>query len=373
MSSYPQSLSKYAERIFNNSLIPTIIPTGDKWSLSKANIRLLEYASIHLTEKETINYVEVIKNNKFIINVPQALFFSIHELLMVAYNAGLFSNILNEKPQLRPLRFSKERETKGFFVNYSYLKIESVQQNDFFCVEQLQSDKGILLHNLLMDYAVGFIGLHERAHIFNGHFDYIANELLFKNLPPIYDIQASSHATDEMLFYTSDQLTRHALELDADATALKEFIHRNTQQSYEFVYDFEFIQSKKDILYLSFLAIGLIFLLFQKAYIVLPNDPFTARPNIRLFSIIRIIRKIELLSEEEKQSACDGIITALQFADKIYHESNGIMISATSFRMNGDDDPENLCGSNAIAMLIRYDEIFANIKEKLRKYQNEWL
>ena len=291
--------------------------------------------------------------------------------------------------QKQDLRFMKEQlENNTFLLDYSYLLDFSNDYllNESFCTPVPDSETDFAFVWLLLDYALAFICLHERAHILRGHWDYLKKELLtdeitevlslkdiLKKQTGIPNLQKEFKPTDDILAFTGEQLQRQALELDADYWAFIELIARNTQKSYEWVYDYPFIKSKKDIVFLSSCAVSFVFLLSKRNQIVNNYfDPNSPDPSLRLYQIVDILANHLDISKEEAEKGIHGVHEILRLADYL-HEKYGIIHSSKVFRFHGDDFEGSVWGENALSFYYASTERLNSMRPKLNKYERRWL
>jgi len=387
---YPDSINGLIEQCFNTIIKPTIFPDPLKWTNEKALMELAELSEICIDKNPCPSSKILFKEKSYSLHFSYGQILSLFEIINLSYNVGLFESMLNSGITQTPnLRFKKEQvKNNTFFLDYSYLLNLSNDYdfNESFCTAVPESKNDFAFVWLLLDYALAFICLHERAHIFRGHWDYLKKDLntveitevlslkdILKKQSGIRDVQKEFNSTDIILAYTGEQLQRQALESDADHWAFIELIARNTQKSYEWVYDYPFIKSKKDIIFLSSCAVSFVFLLTKRNQIENKYfDPNSLDPSLRLYQIIDILANHLDLLKGEAEKGIQGVHEILRLADYL-HDTYGIIHSSKVFRFYGDSLEGTIWGENALSYYNVTIEKINSMRPKLKEYASRWL
>ncbi|MBI9069176.1 MAG: hypothetical protein JEZ09_17905 [Salinivirgaceae bacterium] len=387
---YPDSINGLIEQCFNTIIKPSILPDPLKWTNKKALIELAELSEICIDKNPCPSSKILFKEKFYSLHFSYGQILSLFEIINLSYNVGLFEPMLNRGITQTPnLRFKKEQvKNNTFLLDYSYLLNlpSDYAFNEAFCTEVPHSEIDFAFVWLLFDYALAFICLHERAHILRGHWDYLKNELntveineilslkdLLKKQSGIHNLQKEFSPTDNILVYTGEQHQRQALESDADYWAFIELIARNTQKTYEWVYDYPFIKSKSDIIFLSSCAVSFVFLLSKRNQTVNNYfDPNSLDPSLRLYQVIDILENHLGLLKNEAERGIHGVYEILRLTDYL-HDTFGIINSSKIFRFYGDNLESTIWGENALSY---YDATIKKInvmRPKLKKYESRWL
>lgn len=386
---YPDSINEFIERCFKTIISPTILPDPLKWTNEKALIELAAGSKISIDKTPFLSSKLEFKENTYSLHFSYGQILSLFEIINLAYSVGLFEPMLNKGITQTPeLLFRKEQvKTKSILLDYSYLlnlpKDHSF--NSSFSTKTPDSEIDFSLIWLLFDYALAFICLHERAHILRGHWDYLKKELntyeinellslkdLLTDKKAIHNFQKESTPTDGILLYSPDQLQRQALEADADYWAFLELIARNTQKSYEWVYNYPFIKENKDIIFLSSCAVSFVFLLSKQNQLRSNYfDPNCLDPSLRLYQIIDILVNSLGLSEDDAKKGIHGVFEVLRLADYLYN-TFGIIQSSKVFRFQGDGLEGPIWGENAMSNYNATKERINAMRPKLEEYASRW-
>lgn len=373
---YPDYINKFIEGCFDKIIKPTILPTPLKWQLTEGEEKLLQNGQILLDKNPFPLALMSYKGQCFEMSFSYGLILSMAEIINLSYQVGFFDSLLNEKKESLLVN-NDQYGNNTFLMDYSYLT-NDYNDTNYLCVDFPNTENGMSLCSLLLDYSLAFICLHERSHIFRGHWDYLDSKktnIIFEAVceSKIIKLQKEFKPTDLVLAFTGEQIERQAIEMDADYWALVELISRNTQESYNWVYTLPFIKEKKDVIYLTCFAISLVFLLFKryqfKNAIFNPHSP---DPSLRLLQIRNSILNFDCLDDTEMVNGEAGVMDALHLSDYLYSAYNGLINSSKIFRYNGDNDENNIWGENAMSIYSTIKTSQINIKQRLKEYEKRW-
>lgn len=120
---------------------------------------------------------------------------------------------------------------------------------------------------VLLDFAVAWLLLHERAHVLKGHLGFLRDHRqdfdTILHLVRFERYQNTIPADNSFPPYTIEQMDLHGLEFDADLQATRELVHRNLQESIFSIYPREVLTDTPAVLYYTGVAIGVVHLVLR--------------------------------------------------------------------------------------------------------------
>ncbi len=370
-SIYPKVLSNLfthlEERIFPPIVFPSDLSAGNE--SKQKNLR--KKCDLFLIDGGTPSaMVEPEPGGRLSIGYTTGFVMSLWELA----NFLVCTRLFNFSPFCEniSIKIPKER-VDTIFYNYDWVTglPNYVAFTDIFLVNpDNQVRKFLAFH--IVDFAMAWILLHERAHILKGHVQFLkANygaETMI-NFLKTRALQRTILPSNETIPYIGQQLEIQSLELDADRQATLELIHRNLQPSIWNVYPREIFSSNKVVLYYTGVAIAsvhLILRLLERNTVLDPLHPQVAQrlhwQFIVWMSLNESCSNLNL-QDDEIQAVDSGANRVLDFSDWLFDETGlPILPTRKSFTSYGD---KSMFGKESREKLDILIKVLSDIRPQL--------